>query len=164
MAASGRVLFHESDEYIFRKGQQKGPSIWVIQQGSVEIIDQTSQGEHLRDLLGEGDLFGNEPEAAPYRYSAKTTSDVILYTIDAKQFADLAAGNVQVTRYLAAQSSINEGYGDQTPANVAVAKATWLDAPGPSTDFLHQHLLTIAAGATVREAAPKWSKHRAIGS
>jgi CBS domain-containing protein len=153
LAASGRVLFHESDEYIFRKGQQRGTSIWVIQQGSVEIIDETAHGHHLRDLLGQGDLLGGEPDAAPYRYSAKATSDLILYTIDAKQFADLAAGNVQVARYLAAQSSINEGYGGETPAKDAVAKATWLDAPGPSTDFLRDHLLTICASGTVREAA-----------
>ena len=153
MAASGRVLFHESDEYIFHKGQQRGASIWVIQQGSVEILDETAKGDHLRDLLGEGDLLGNEPEEMPYRYSAKATSDVILYTIDAKQFADLAAGNVQVARYLAAQSSINEGYGDKTLRNDAVAKSTWLNAPGPSVDFLRDHLLTVPAGGTVREAA-----------
>src|ERR1700733_5484785 len=36
LAASGRVVFHESEEYIFRKNQPKTSSICVIQQGSVE--------------------------------------------------------------------------------------------------------------------------------
>ena len=157
LAASGRVVFHESDEYIFRKNQQKGPSIWVIQQGSVEIIDETAQGDQLRDLLGEGDVLGSELEPAPYRYSAKTTSDVILYAIDAKQFARLAGSNAQVARYFTAQSSIDEGYGDQARSSQAAGgdKGTWLDAPGPSTDFLREHLLAVSAGVTIREAAAK---------
>jgi len=149
LAGSGRVLFHESEEYIFHKGQHRATSIWVIQQGSVEIIDETSQGDRLRDLLGEGDLLGIESDAGPYRYSAKTTSDVILYTIDASQFADLAAGHAQIARYIATQSSINLVYGGENPA----AKSTWLYAPGPSPEFLRHRLLTVPAGGTIRKAA-----------
>ena len=162
LAASGRVVFHESDEYIFRKNQQKGPSIWVIQQGSVEIIDETPQGEHLRDLLGEGDLLATEPGSPSYRNSAKTTSDVILYTIDAEQFAQLAARNPRVTRYLAA---ITNGYSDDARAigfqgieMKAVGRTTWLDTPGPSIDFLHRHLLAVRPGITVRDAAIKMAQ------
>jgi CBS domain-containing protein len=160
LAASGRVVFHESNEYIFRTNQPKSPSIWVIQQGSVEIIDETPHGEQLRDLLGEGDLLDSEPGTAPYRNSAKTTSDVILYTIDAKEFAQLAAGNPRVARYLAAQVSISEGYnqdvrslGFQETETRAVGKTTWLDTPGPPVDFLRRHLLSFRPGATVRKAA-----------
>ena len=84
LASSGRVVFHESDEYIFRKNQPKGASIWVIQQGSVEIIDETPQGDQLRDLLAQGDLLGSQPGSEPYRNSAKTTCDVILRRSDAQ--------------------------------------------------------------------------------
>ncbi len=158
LAASGRVVFHESEEYIFRKNGTKASSIWVIQQGSVEIIDDTAHGEQLRDLLGEGDLLGIET-GPTFCSSAKTTSDVILYTIDADQFAQLAARSSRVSAYLAAISS---SYGDDVRSSgfheieiKAVGRTTWLDNPGPPIDFLRRHLVTVALGTTIRDAAIK---------
>src|SRR5882672_9983313 len=166
LAASGRVIFHESDEYIFRKNQPKAPTIWVVQQGSVEVLDETPHGEQLRDLLGEGDLLGSEPSGDPlYRYSAKTTSDVILYTINAGEFAQVAARNPAVACYLAAQVSITEEHpddvradGHQTPLAKTAGKTTWLDAPGPPIDFLRRRLLALRPGTTCRQAATKMAQ------
>jgi CBS domain-containing protein len=161
LAASGRVVFHESDEYIFRKNQPKTSSICVIQQGSVEIIDDTPHGDQLRDLLGEGDLLGIETGSI-FRNSAKTTSDVILYTIDADQFAQLASRNSRVSSYLAAISS---GYADDARSCSfheieikAIGRTTWLDDPGPPIDYLRRHLVTVGPGTTIRDAASKMAQ------
>ena len=58
LAGSGKVKFHESDEYVFRQGDAKGQFVWVIQQGRVELIEASASGQRLRDVLGEGDLLG----------------------------------------------------------------------------------------------------------
>src|SRR5258706_205027 len=58
LAGQGRVKFHEADEYIFRQGQAKTPWVWIIQQGRVELVDETSGVNQLRDVLGEGDILG----------------------------------------------------------------------------------------------------------
>jgi CBS domain-containing protein len=155
LASSGRVVFHESEEYIFRQNQAKKPLMWVIQQGSVEIIDETAAGDQLHDLLAEGDLLGAETGDAPYPHSAKTTSDVLLYTIDAQQFWQIAARNPRVGRYLAA---LGDGGGNVTSDTKTVSRTTWLDMPGPMADFLLRHLLTAGCDTTVREAAVKMSK------
>ena len=55
LAGSGRIGFHEGGEFIFEQGQPRSPFIWVIQQGKVEVVENTPSGEQLRDLLGEGD-------------------------------------------------------------------------------------------------------------
>ena len=53
LAGQGRVKFHETDEYIFRQGQAKTPWVWIIQQGKVELFDETSGATQLRDVLGD---------------------------------------------------------------------------------------------------------------
>src|SRR4051794_8926100 len=92
LAGSGRVKFHESEEIIFQQGGPPGPSLFVIQQGRVEIIDERAATTQLTDVLGEGDLLGLDRFIADgkHRHTARTASDVILYSIDAAHFSELA--------------------------------------------------------------------------
>ena len=83
LAGSGKVKFHESEEYLFRQGDGKGAFVWTIQQGRVELLEESGGRERLRDVLGEGDLLGLErfEGEGRCRYSARTASDVILYGV-----------------------------------------------------------------------------------
>src|SRR5215468_4259029 len=92
LAGQGRVKFHTADEYIFQKGQPKTPWVWIIQQGRVEIVDDTSGRSDLLDVLEEGDLLGLERFLGDGSYlsSARTAGDVIVYAIDAGAFETLA--------------------------------------------------------------------------
>jgi signal-transduction protein with cAMP-binding, CBS, and nucleotidyltransferase domain len=129
LAGQGRVKFHESNEYIFRQGQAKTPWVWIIQQGRVELIDETSGANQLRDVLGEGDLLGLDRFLGDgvYLSSARTTSDVIVYALDASAFEDLAAQHAVVKRYLAAHFSV---------MGTGIGRHSWLDAEAPGLDFL----------------------------
>ena len=44
LAGSGRVKFHESEEYLFRQGDAKGQVVWTIQQGRVELLAEDTAG------------------------------------------------------------------------------------------------------------------------
>ena len=114
LAATGRVSFHEAGEFVFRKNQQRKPWLWVIQQGTVEIIDEAAEGHRLHDLLGSGDVLGLGYflRSESYFHSARTASDVILYSIDARSFAVHVAKYPRVARFLAAQFSVSERYKD----------------------------------------------------
>jgi signal-transduction protein with cAMP-binding, CBS, and nucleotidyltransferase domain len=129
LAGRGRVKFHESDEFIFRQGQAKTPWVWIIQQGRVELTDETSGANELRDVLGEGDLLGLDRFLGDgsYKASARTTCDVIVYALDAGTFEDLATRHAAMKRYLAAHFSI---------LGTAVGRRSWLDAEAPSLEFL----------------------------
>ena len=129
LAGRGRVKFHESDEYIFRQGQAKTPWVWIIQQGRVELFDETSGVNQLRDVLGEGDLLGLDRflDGGAYLSSARTASDVIVYALDAAAFEDLAARHAAVKRYLAAHFSV---------LGTGISRRSWLDAEAPDLEFL----------------------------
>ncbi len=126
LAGSGRVKFHESEEFIFDEGDTVGPMVWVIQQGRVEML----QDGALRDVLGAGDLLGLERFAGESRYrnSARTTTDVILYAVDAALFEDCLGRYPDVQRYLAAHFSPTDTAG--------FGRTSWLDAAPPTVAFL----------------------------
>src|SRR5882757_3367425 len=109
LAGSGRVKFHESEEYVFRQGDAKGQLVWMIQQGRVELLEERTAGEQLRDVLGEGDLLGLERFAGDgcCLYSARTASDVILYGVAAAQFESTVDRYPSVRRFLAARVSVS---------------------------------------------------------
>ncbi len=163
LAASGRVVFHESDEYVFQQDDPRGSVIWVIQQGRVHLLDESNEGQPLKDLLGEGDMLGlgRFLGNTSYRYSARTASDVILYSIDASTFEALTKRNPAVSRYLAAHFSMSERYVESNDTESSTTEqvrggstvSCWIDAPGPDENALSELLTTVDPGDRVREAA-----------
>ncbi len=169
LAATGRVSFHETAEFIFRRNEQRRPCLWVIQQGTVEIIDEAEEGDRLYDLLSTGDVLGLGYFLGRdcYLHSARTTSDVILYSIDARSFAVHVAKYPRVARFLAARFSISGLYKDVLQTTLdekllggTLQSASWLDAAGPSTEFLRARLRVCAPERPLAEAARAMAGHR----
>jgi CBS domain-containing protein len=157
LAGSGRVKFHESEEYVFHQGRPKGNFVWIVQQGRVELIEQLSERQQLRDVLGEGDMLGLERFAGngTYLYSARTATDVILYAVNAALFEALISRYPALERYLAAHFSV--------AASSGFDRTSWLDADAPPLEFLRARLAAarrevfpsppmIAAPASTRAA------------
>jgi signal-transduction protein with cAMP-binding, CBS, and nucleotidyltransferase domain len=140
LAASGRVRFQESDEFVFEQGRAPGEFVWVIQQGRVTLITEANGREQLLDVLGEGDMLGLGRYAGQDRWThtARTASDVILYAVNAQLFGELAAKHPGIERYLAAHFSAadTDGFG----------RTSWLDAEAPPIDFLRARTAAIPTG------------------
>ena len=144
LAASGKVSFHESDEFVFRQGKATRACCWVIQQGTVEITDESPAGSHLQDLLGAGDLLGLDGllDRATYARSAKTSSDVILYALDAAAVKALGDRYPALAEFLASHASLRahqEGLA-AAPHMGSMSAVSWLDAAGPPADVLADRL------------------------
>lgn len=139
LAANARVNFHESDEFIFRQGDHAVQTIWVIQQGRVELLEQTESGEEVRDVLGEGDLLGVECLVGDRRClrSARTAGDVLLYGVRASRMEWLVSRHAAVKQFFAAHFSL---------AASELGRSSWLDADPPPLDFLRARLATVHCG------------------
>src|SRR5664279_764079 len=149
LAGSGRVLFHESEEYIFHQGDAKGRFLWMIQQGKVELLDEAAEGQHVRDVLGEGDLLGIERFAGEgsFLHSARTATDVMLYAISADMFEASMAKYPSVKRYIAAHDSVSGIRG--------FSRTSWLEAKPPAAEFLKARLLRLPENISRKEALEK---------
>ena len=158
LAGSGRVKFHESGEYVYWQGHKPGRFVFVIQQGTVKLVDETHQAELLQDVLGEGDIIGAEQLAgkSEYQYSAKTTSDVIIYALLADEFQRLGEPYPKFARYIESNFSV-------APLDSS-GKLTDVEGGGPGghhlpVDFLARRMLTGADSTPLPEAAGRMSRH-----
>ncbi|MCC5839833.1 MAG: cyclic nucleotide-binding domain-containing protein [Opitutales bacterium] len=118
LAQNGRVRLHEGGEIVFTKGQPRDRYILVIQQGKVRIVDERPEGDRLIDLRGEGDMLGLQGviHDEPYRATAKTESDTIVYALDREQFIAVMERSPKAKRYLAAYFTLNPAYDGRDPA------------------------------------------------
>ena len=142
VAGSGRVKFHQANEYIFRQGQEKAQVVWTVQQGRIDLVEECMGGEQLRDVLGEGDLLGLDRFLGNGRsmYSARTAGDVILYGADADVFESLVQRYPAVKRYLRAHFSVSSLSGSR--------RISWLDAEAPPEEFLLARLIVLPVHAS----------------
>jgi CBS domain-containing protein len=151
LAGSGRVRFHEKDEYIFRQGEPRKEYVSVIQQGMVDLHEETPTGTRLRDRLGEGELLGigRFVYAKQYLYTAKTSGDVLLYRFPAAEFDRIVAKYPQVADYLSA-------YFSATPSRTEGTQGAWGIAPGDPValrELSVRRLAVVDESTSLREIA-----------
>jgi len=154
LAGSGKVKFHESEEYLYRRGDAPGPFVWVIQQGRVELLDEVEGEERLRDVLGEGDVLALERFTATGACgrAARTATDVILYGVAADLFSETVARYPAVERFLAAHNSASGVLGFN--------RTSWLDVAGPPLEFLRARLVTVPEGTAADKSAAARAQSR----
>lgn len=130
LAGSGKVKFHSSEEYICQQGETLGDLIWVVQQGRLEILDESNGASRLQDFMGAGDIVGLDGLVGDRkaRYSVRTASDVIVYGLSAGLFSGLAERHEGVERFLNARFSM-AGW-------TVSGRGSWFDAEAPSEAFL----------------------------
>ncbi len=140
LAGSGRVRFHESEEYLFQQGEPLRDVIWIVQRGQVDVIVENDGREQLRDVLGEGDMAGLErlADEVAYACSARTATDVVLYAFHAEQFAPLISKYPAVQQYLAAHFSAETDRGS--------GRISWLDEEAPPPEFLRARFAKAGRG------------------
>lgn len=108
LAAGGRVRFHEAGEFILWQGEPHKLLVFVIQQGTVTLWDETGGHAELRDVRGAGDLLGAERfhGARMCLHSARATSDVVLYGFPADQFEALVLAHGAARQYVSALGGV----------------------------------------------------------
>jgi CBS domain-containing protein len=148
LAARGRVKFHEPDEYICWQGSPHAPLVYVIQQGSVSLWDESGEPPILRDIRGAGDMIGIERfNGVPTSlHSAKAASEVVIYALYASDLEPLLAGNPEAGQYVAAFAEVTAGYmqaGERPPAHEIFLADLLRDQPP----------LQCPASTPIREAA-----------
>jgi CBS domain-containing protein len=112
LSGRGRVKFHEPEEYICWQNSPHTPFIYVIQQGSISLWDESVNPPALRDIRGAGDMIGIERfnGSATSLHSAKATSEVVLYALHAADFELLLPRYPRATQYVAAYSAVTADY------------------------------------------------------
>lgn len=162
LSGTGRVIFHEDDVIVYQKGETQAQVLWIIQQGKIQLFDEAAGEERTLDLLGPGDILGLEQfqTDTPHTHSARTITEVILYSFDVKAFEALIQKYPAAARYLTAHISATKHQTKalQSPANREhllsdKEKFSWLNAGSLPADLFQRRLVTCAPGTPLRMAA-----------
>ncbi|MBL8178351.1 MAG: cyclic nucleotide-binding domain-containing protein [Bryobacterales bacterium] len=144
----GRVKFHECEEFVYWQKSAPGPFVFVIQQGTVSLIEEAAGQEKLCDVRGAGDLLGIERFlGAPHHlYSARTNSDVILYALPAQDFEALLGKYPAAAKYVESHASVSAGFhaaGHRAlPSEIRVYDVAWT-----------HNTVTCSASGTLQQVA-----------
>jgi CBS domain-containing protein len=150
LAAHGRVRFHEKNQYILSQGEPHRHQLFVIQQGTVSLWDESSGRAELRDMRGAGDMLGTERynEARQCLYTARAESDVVIYAFPQDDFSARVLTHPHAAQYVAAEGQVTPDY--QGAATRHDPHRTFLHAlVGPKT------VSTCAAADTVASIAER---------
>ncbi len=157
LAASGKVSFHESGEYIFRQHQDCNNRCWVLQQGIIHVLDTETEHKPLIDIAATGDLIGLEPltDFKTYRHTAVTQSDVILYSVDVSLLAALMQQNRALQDYVSLYFSTHDlvsQTSDTTSTHPAFKRALshQLNLPIPSAYF-EAHSVSVSEPISIKD-------------
>lgn len=112
LVAEGRVRFHEPNEYILWQGEPHKALVFVIQQGTVSLWDESGARAELRDVRGAGDLLGIERYngARSCVYSARSESDTVLYGFPAGDFEACVLKYPHGAQYVTAEARATAEY------------------------------------------------------
>jgi len=172
LAARSKVKFHEDGEIVFSQGQPRTQWLYVIQQGSVRIIEETPAGEKLIDLRGPGDLLGLQGirSEEPYLHTCRTETETILYCLPREAFVAAAEKSLPARRYLAAYFSLNPAYNWNGPAREdeeagleqgpVTLRRGGLREVGPPHEGARAHLVTVSGDTRLGEVALRLQSRR----
>jgi CBS domain-containing protein len=148
LAARGRVRFYEPNQYILWQGEPHRLHVFVIQQGTVSLWDESGDEARLRDVRGAGDMLGIERynDAPNCLCSVRSESDVVVYAFPESDFDAFVMKYPTAAQYVAAEGRVTADY---QPAG---GRRT------PQTTFLHslvgtKTLATCNADTSIGEAA-----------
>lgn len=151
LAARGRVRFHEPNEYILWQGEPHRLHIFVIQQGTVSLWDESGDQFDLKDVRGAGDMLGIERYCAAPNclYSARSESDVVIYAFPASDFDELVMKYPHAAQFVAAEGRVTPDYQPATGRRQ------------PQSTFLHalvgrKPLLICGAGDSIADVAQRF--------
>ena len=108
LTTGGRVKFYEANDFILWQGEPHKVHVFVIQQGTVSLWDDSAERSTLRDVRGAGDLLGIERYngALACLQSARAESDVLIYAFAHADFEALLVKYPHAREYVAAYGSV----------------------------------------------------------
>ena len=107
-ALLGRVRFFEPNQFIVTQGAPRF-EVFVIQQGTILLWDERSSEARLLDVRGAGAMLGIDEfdRLRSYPYTARSSSDVLIYSFPADEFETLIGKYPDALQYISAYGRVS---------------------------------------------------------
>jgi CBS domain-containing protein len=159
-------VFHPKDSIVFAQGESKVDGLYIIRKGAAERYFEENQQKTLRDLLGEGEMFGgismlvNDMLAVR---TLRTIEDTHFFTLPHRLFLDLCRRHTAFSEFFT--DTFGKRMLDRSYAAVIAKSATPRADPlslinQPVLDVCSRDLATCGADFPIQKAAELMSRRR----
>ncbi len=171
LADQAKVRYMEEGQWVFEDGQAPSAYFYVVNKGSVEIVQQVEGVEVLADTCDEGDVFGLRALLAEGNYvsGARVVEESLLYMLPIAPFREILEANPRVSLFFAA------GFAARLPNRAEQVRQAQPRFPGAVLDTPQanerdfrivdgvKQVMTCTDGLSVWEAARRMTEKK-IGS
>jgi CBS domain-containing protein len=104
VAQSVEIQYLEQGEILFRQGEAARPHFFILKEGQIQLLENSSNGEQIREVCDEGDVFGVLALLGkrPYLLTAKVIENSLIYAIPVSAFEKILEENSRVALFFAA--------------------------------------------------------------
>lgn len=104
VAQSVEIQYLENGEILFRQGEAARPHFFILKEGLIQLVENSSKGDQIREVCDEGDVFGVLALLGkrPYLLTSKVIENSLIYAIPVEIFEKILEENSRVALFFAA--------------------------------------------------------------
>ncbi|OOG73323.1 DUF294 nucleotidyltransferase-like domain-containing protein [Algoriphagus sp. A40] len=104
VAQSVEIQYLEKGEILFRQGEAARPHFFILKEGIIHLVENSQNGEEIREVCDEGDVFGVLALLGkrPYLLTSKVIENSLIYAIPVNVFEKILEENSRVALFFAA--------------------------------------------------------------
>lgn len=160
LVANGvEVLYLEKGEVLFRQGDVAQPHFFVLKEGTIHLVQTSVQGEEIREVCDEGDVFGVLALLGkrPYLLTSKIIENSLIYAVPVAVFEKILNENSRVALFFAAGFAAGQVVVRQDLSQGQKARGEFKNASGDHSLMIFSDQSEVRVSEKVLSCSPETS-------
>ena len=164
VAKAVEIQYLEKNEILFRQGDAARPHFFILKEGIIHLVENSTKGEEIREVCDEGDVFGVLALLGkrPYLLTSKVIENCLIYSIPVAVFEKILEENSRVALFFAAGFAAGQVVVRQDLSQGQKARSEFKNATGDHSLLIFsdqsqinfsEKVLKCAADTTIQKAA-----------
>ena len=151
------VLYFEKGEILFRQGDAAQPHFFILKEGTIHLVQNTTVGEEIREVCDEGDVFGVLALLGkrPYLLTSKVVENSLIYAVPVDVFEKILEGNSRVALFFAAGFAAGQVVVRQDLSQSQKARGAFKNASGDHSLMIFSDQSEVKVSETVLSCLPE---------
>ncbi len=159
VARSVEIQYLESGETLFRQGEAARPHFFILKEGLIHLVEDTPNGDEIREVCDEGDVFGVLALLGkrPYLLSSKIIENSLIYAVPVEVFEKVLEENSRVALFFAAGFAAGQVVVRQDLSQGQKARSLFRNTSGDHSLLIFSDPAQVRYSENVLKCAPDTS-------
>ncbi len=151
------VRYLEKGEILFHQGDAAQPQFFILKEGIIHLVQNTTAGEEIREVCDEGDVFGVLALLGkrPYLLTSKVVENSLIYAVPVDIFEKILEGNSRVALFFAAGFAAGQVVVRQDLSQSQKARGEFKNTSGDHSLMIFSDQSEVRVSETVLSCLPE---------